>query len=382
MEFSPHLLPHLVDAPFLSSHKYAEKGKDLGVSVGGIRRAVQVRERVLRNGAVPVLTLRHLSLLVGVDWPFLRSVVTRAVVPYRFVSKKSRFGKERHFAIPDDALADVQRWILRYILDSADPHPASFAYRKGRSAVLCARKHLGCRHLIKMDIKDYFGSIEERAVYNVFANIGYPSLLSFEMTRLCTVRPQASTRSSHGRQRYLAIPHYRKGSVGVLPQGGPASGALANLGTIGLDEELSQLADSYGCVYTRYSDDIAISSGLDLTLSEQRQIVSRVSSILGRHGFQANKYKTRLIGPGAARILLGLDVSDSKLRVERVFVKRLKYHIWAARKYGVASHAEFTGFFSPVEFANYIDGCLAYVTGVDPGLSRDLRESWNSIRHW
>ena len=40
--------------------------------------------------------------------------------------------------------------------------------------------------MVKLDIHDFFGRVGERPVFQVFAGLGYPRLLSLELCRLCT----------------------------------------------------------------------------------------------------------------------------------------------------------------------------------------------------
>ncbi|MBQ4796923.1 RNA-directed DNA polymerase, partial [Pectobacterium versatile] len=45
-----------------------------------------------------------------------------------------------------------------------------------------------------------------------------------------------------------------------LPQGSPCSPVITNLILVSLDRRLSNLCNSVGCTYTRYADDITIST--------------------------------------------------------------------------------------------------------------------------
>jgi RNA-directed DNA polymerase len=151
-----------------------------------INRALEVIRTVGGRGATPVLTLKHLAQLTGASYYYLRDVVSRRRDPYISVTRPKKDGRTRAISSPEPVLMDVQRWILHRILVACAPDSSSYAYQRGRSIVDCASSHAGARWLVKLDIQDFFGSISERRVFAIFADLGYPRLLSLELTRLCT----------------------------------------------------------------------------------------------------------------------------------------------------------------------------------------------------
>src|SRR5690606_10313195 len=60
----------------------------------------------------------------------------------------------------------------------------------------------------------------------------------------------------------------------VLPQGAPTSPLLANLAVFGMDREIMEIATEHDLVYTRYADDIALSTKRDdFTRDEASKII-------------------------------------------------------------------------------------------------------------
>src|SRR5205823_5981263 len=90
------------------------------------------------------------------------------------------------YGVRNVSLMQVQRWIAQRILALGRPHTASFAYAKGNSIKDAAALHCGCRWLIKLDVRRFFESISEIAVYHVFCRLGYQPLVAFELARICT----------------------------------------------------------------------------------------------------------------------------------------------------------------------------------------------------
>ena len=90
-----------------------------------------------------------------------------------------------------------------------------------------------------------------------------------------------------------------------LPQGAPTSTVLSNMICRGLDYDLTSLAASHNCTYSRYEDDMTFSSNIftfpaaignpelgprgSLTIPGEQLV-----AVIENHGVQVNTAKTRL----------------------------------------------------------------------------------------
>lgn len=330
-------------------------------------------------GLPPILTLRHLAQLTGANYSYLRDIITRQHDGYRSFAIKKRGGGQRSIAAPEPMLAAVQRWIATKILLKRPVHYASQAYSLGASSINCAKRHLCARWLIKVDIHDFFESISERRAYFVFRECGYQPLVSFELARLCT-------RATHREQRledewYVnrtnvppGLVAYKSSTLGHLPQGAPTSPMLSNLTSKALDDNLQKLADKYGLLYTRYSDDITFSTGEQLTRKAANTLVIEAQHILAAFGHELHRRKVTIAPPGARKVVLGLLVDGTSLKLTRNFRNRVSDHVRGIAKFGLSQHAQTRHFASLWGLVRHVEGLLAYANAIDPTFAAPLKD--------
>jgi hypothetical protein len=131
---------------------------------------------------------------------------------------------------------------------------------------------------------------------------------------------------------------------GRLPQGAPTSGFLSNLVMRSFDKLLQDYCHEHNLRYTRYSDDVVVSS-LSSTFSREYalQIVSFIQKVCEFNGFTLNKDKTRVMTPGSRKFILGLMVDGDKLRLGRHDREAIELAIYKYSKFGESWEANPNG---------------------------------------
>jgi RNA-directed DNA polymerase len=194
---------------------------------------------------------------------------------------------------------------------------------------------------LKMDVRQFFESIQGPAVYRVFHGLGYVALFAFELTRLCTrlSSTQHSSIATSSTDASDTVPYQRK-IAGHLPQSAPTSPMLANLAVRKLDERLDTLANAHGRIYTRYADDLAFSTKENSSRGRAMALATLAERELSSFGLVANRQKTTVVPPGARKIVLGLLVDRDQPRLTRAFRNNIETHLYALRnsKIGPAAH--------------------------------------------
>jgi hypothetical protein len=257
---------------------------------------------------------------------------------YRYAAVPRRSGLPRVIEAPKLRLKEVQRWILREVLDQIPVHEAAHGFARGRSVIEHARRHSGRQVILRLDLADFFASVAAGRVFGIFRTAGYEPAVAHALTGLTTnVVPQHVWTVIHGAAASAGVqPRFRLGrqlATPHLPQGAPTSPALANLAAFRLDRRLSGLAGSLDLRYSRYADDLAF-SGPRVRTGAGR-VRAAVTDIVREEGFALNADKTALRTAAARQQVCGIVV-NARPNVPRAEYDRLKAILHNASRHGPA----------------------------------------------
>jgi retron-type reverse transcriptase len=227
---------------------------------------------------------------------------------YRIAQIPKRSGGLRVLEIPDPELMARQRAILGWLYARRlAASPCAHGFVRRRSIVTNAEPHVGKAVVVRIDLEDFFPSVKATMVREALVSNGVAKQDSEAIVEACTLD-------------------------GRLPQGAPTSPFLANLAASRLDHRLSGLAREWrdgalGTTYTRYADDLTISSD-DPKLNH---IVPVVQRIVEDCGFKVNRAKTRICRRGSRQIIAGVVVND-RPNVPRTLRRNLRAALHQARE--------------------------------------------------
>ncbi|MEK9845709.1 retron St85 family RNA-directed DNA polymerase [Thalassospira sp.] len=234
------------------------------------------------RGVAPIPSPGSLSILLGISPKIIFSIRKYPKRNYRSFSILKKDGTRREIDTPRTYLKVVQWWILDNILHKIPLPEYVFGFVPGRSAIQNATFHAKTKHVLNVDIKDFFPSISKGQVVTIFTSIGYSVPVAEMLADLCCYNDR-------------------------VPQGAPTSPALANLVLSNLDHELHHLAKATGCKYSRYADDLTFSSERRIEMS----FFEAVKSAVRRYGFSLKSSKTRFSGRGNRMEVTGVVINDT-----------------------------------------------------------------------
>jgi RNA-directed DNA polymerase len=243
------------------------------------------------------------------------------------------------------------------------PTKAAHGFAYDRSVATNARAHVKRRWVLNFDLENFFPTINFGRVRGVLKSrpFQFPPNVASIVAHLCCAQ-------------------------GSLPQGAPTSPILSNLVCRGLDHQFVALARATGCTYSRYADDITLSTNEALfptsivknSFSEPIELGDAVLQLVSANGFSINKGKTRLRNAERRQEVTGLTVNQ-KVNVRRTYVKSIRgaLHCWATRGEQAADLAFRANFAHvsrrqpPTSLRRFLRGRLAFlkvVRGPQDGL--------------
>jgi len=257
--------------------------------------------------------------------------------------------KIRTIAAPSLKLKERQRWILRNILERIEIDSNVHGFVQGKSIVTNAKQHINKEEILCVDILEFFGSIKSEKVFEVFLKCGYDENISRLLTELCTYND-------------------------CLPQGAPTSPALSNIIFKNCDIRLKELAQANDLTYSRYADDITVSSNNNNIF----QHYNAIKNILSDEGYRLNKDKTHIMVGKQRKIVTGLLVSD-KVKVLGKYKRSFRQEIYYCKKFGIASHLRAIGKGDITGFKEYMYGKAYFICMVEKEYGQTLLRELDEI---
>lgn len=153
-----------------------------------------------------------------------------------------------------------------------------------------ARYHVGHKYKFATDLKDFFPSISDLIVFQMFCRLGYFPNISEALTKLVTYQ-------------------------GAVPQGAPTSTDIANLVFLPIDYEIIAFCQERNIKYSRFVDDLSFSAAFDF----REEALSLIKMITPH--FQISRKKT-FFTSGKAKFT-GLWVGVSSLDVDDPFKQKM-----------------------------------------------------------
>lgn len=352
---------------------FRKEAKLQGRSDAFIDSCLQYAQHLTDQNLPVLFSTRHLAEAMGIDFRDLKKCIQERDYFYKQYPIKKKRGGVRQISTPYRNLKEIQRWILKEILSKVAVSPQAKGFRPKAGIKDNASAHQGSEVILNIDLLKFFESICEFRVYNIFLSLGYASNLSYDLAKLTTVsisEPYYNTFSPEEKQLFYRL-YTRK--VGVLPQGAPTSPALSNIALIGLDQQLTALAQHTNTTYTRYADDLTFSG--EKTNIPHRQAVYRV---IRDEGLFVNWGKGGRFLRGQRQLVTGLTVSHG-IHVPKKYKKDIARHLHFCQRFGPDQHLEKIGKGKVHFYREWLLGRIWYVRSIEENIGNKLLYEFNRI---
>lgn len=317
---------------------------------------VHTAAELAREMAVPLGQLRFLA--------FAREVST--TTHYRRFTIPKRTGGERLISAPRARLKRLQHWILARVLAPLPLAEPAHGFRPGRSTVTNALPHLRAEVVINVDLRDFFPTVTYPRVRGLYRKLGYAEEVATVLA-LLTTEPDIIETELDGVTYYVARGPRR------LPQGAPTSPAITNALCRRLDKRIAGWAARHGFTFTRYADDLTLSTRApDARVGAALAFLRRVTAA---EGFEVHPDKIRVVRRGRRQEVTGVVVND-KPGVVRAELRRFRALLYQIDKDGPAGKTWGAG----GDVLTAALGYASYVAMVDAARGTVLRAKVLALR--
>ncbi|OLY48080.1 retron Ec67 family RNA-directed DNA polymerase/endonuclease [Bartonella apis] len=231
---------------------------------------------------------------------------------------------------PNSHLKFIQWRLAKYLSECLEeikkkekfPH-LSFAFQKKLSIKDNALKHINKRWVLNLDISDFFSSISFNRVNRFFLKNKFFQLNDEIATTIAQIACDEQ----------------------ALPQGSPCSPIISEFITQSLDVRLLKLAKQYHLTYSRYADDITLSTNQkvfprevaypDSSAENGWQVSETLRSIIQRSGFKINEEKTRMQKNCVRQVATGLVINKKPNVADNYYrtVRSMCHHVFEKGAY-------------------------------------------------
>lgn len=244
-----------------------------------------------------------------------------------------------------------------------------FSYRKGVGAVNAVEKHRHGRYFFQTDIRSFFHSIDSSLTRRVILAGADSCAISDIDQHIDRIIDLVCIDDS-------------------VPIGLPASAPLSNSVLFNFDNEMESICENLELKYSRYADDIIISSQKQSSLVGMDNTVQEKLQTFASQKFSINRKKTRFFQVGGKVKILGMMILPNGTISPDTKKKR---ELEVLLHFYLSDRAKFTKMiidirtrarknFDDIEDAGQeiLSGNLNYVDSIDPDYTNKLRRKFGA----
>lgn len=235
-----------------------------------------------------IQNIQSLCCALGISEPMLRSIARRAPRLYIGPTPKPKKNstKVRYVFDTRKPLKPLLKRINDVILKRVNYPSYLTGSLPGKDFVLNVALHAGAKRVVTEDITSFFDNITAQHAFRVWHQFfGFSEEVAELLTLLTT-------------------------KDGKVCQGTPTSSYLANLAFWDREPALVKKLEERGIRYSRYVDDVTISSAGEMTEEDKRWAIAQTYGMIGGAGFKAQRAKHSATTARNPITIMGLNANS------------------------------------------------------------------------
>ncbi|MCB2135942.1 MAG: retron St85 family RNA-directed DNA polymerase [Rhodobacteraceae bacterium] len=293
------------------------------------------------------MLIEMLARTTSFDLDRLSRISMTASRRYKIYTIPKRTGGVRTIEHPSRELKAIQRWIIKALFAKFPVHESATAYRKGFGIRENALRHKQTSYTNRYDFADFFPSFQQSSVEKFLAL--QAKILQIDLSPLDI--------------RFVGNVVCRNQRLTI---GAPSSPAITNAMMFKFDENLNNSCESDKLIYTRYADDIFVSSNEPNKLFDVEVRIENAHRGIDYLSLELKNEKTAILSRKYARKVAGVVITPThNLSIGRERKREIKalVHSWSV------------GALEKDRFA-YLRGLLAFARDIEPDFERRLRAKY------
>ncbi len=295
------------------------------------------------------MLLERLQKHTGLSLNHLERYASTASKRYKVYQIPKRTHGFRTIEQPSREIKALQRWLIQALIKRLPVHESATAYSKGSSIRQNASKHAQSNFTLRADFESFFPSFNGWQVATFLTENAREHGIQLTQDDIAFVRRIVCRHES-------------------LTIGAPSSPLLTNAMMFDFDILISNWCEERDLVYTRYADDLFISSDKPNMLSEALGKIEDCAQVYRFAALRINREKTAFLSRRYRRSITGITVTPTRsLSIGRDRKMRLKSDVYEYQQ----------GRLSPDQLAR-VHGMLAFVMDVEPTFYSTLTRKYGN----
>lgn len=277
----------------------------------------------------------------------LLSLSSSASRRYKVYTIPKRTGGDRTIEHPSRELKAIQRWIVGALISRFPLHESATAYRKGVGIRENAERHRKTKFTNRYDFASFFPSFSQARIVEYVAE--QSKAIGIEL--------------SERDLKFIGNIVCRNGRLTI---GAPSSPAITNAMMFEFDRRMHEECNARGLVYTRYADDLFISSFEPGQLDGFEKVIIKTKRGIPHLRLRLNHQKTAYLSKKYSRKVTGVVITPQHtLSIGRERKREIKALI----------HKWIKGDIEP-ERLYYLKGLFSFAIDIEPQFEARLVEKY------